>query len=528
MAQKLLQTGPKGLKSERRWPWAKRGLTPLPKPGGKASGLDVDAAPLPDLEDARTAFAVQEQALLRAAQAVPRREGARAEGPPVLDARPERAELHATERQIVASFTESVNRVRETVHARVSDATTKILKLAAKMDAARGEEAGARARLEIANARAEHRDDLIAAEREVMAAERDVRVFRLRNGITREPALPRDQIISGAWLAVILVLEAVFNTPFFLMEGQSLVGASFEGLLVSGANIGLGLTAGIVGLRLAGHRYLFPWKIAGVATLVAAVAGAVSLNGLMAVRRITGAEGEHATALMGALSPVVLTVAFTAFASMGFLFAAYKGWQGFFEPYPGYGQAAKRLAKARRRVEDLRHDFHHAAREAIEKIQEDLEEEIDTDRDAVAAARMIATDAEEAEIKARDSVNELRARAQWLIRLYHETAADADGGDRAPPPPADLETMLAGEAPSAGRALDAVDKVERRLEQNERAYAEGLRDLRDALTNLENDLARSHMEAEAAARAQRAKEIEAEEARAQRAAGGGGAGQSSA
>ncbi len=420
-------------------------------------------------------------------------------------------DIDPAEAQVAAEYAENVNRVREKLHADVTNATARILKLGARLDTARAEEAGVRARLEIANARAEHRDDMIAAEREVMAAERDLRLFRVRNNLSREPSIPRDQVISGAWLAILLVLEAAFNTPFFLIEGQSFVGAVFEGLLVSGANIGLGLMAGMVGLRLSAHKRLFPWKLCGAVTFIGATTGAVSLALLMALRRIHASEPAQAGALVGDLSPIVLTVAFTAFAALGFMFAAYKGWQGFFEPYPGYGQSAKRLANARRRLEDLRHDFHVAARQAIQDVQQDLEDEIDADRDAVASARLINTEVDAAELAAKSSLTDLRQRADYLIKVYRETTAEVDGRP-GPLPLPDIDPMLQAENPTAERARKALEESERKLAQNETAYATGLAELRQVLLGLENDLAMSVTEAQAAARNQRKAEIDAEEA----------------
>lgn len=438
--------------------------------------------------------------------------------------------LDAAEAEVIAEFSEGVSRLRERLRQDVSASTTKMLQLVAKLDVARGDEAGVRAKLEIASARAEHRDDLIAAEREVMAAERDLRLFRLRNQLTREPAIPRDQLVSGAWLAVILVLEATFNTPFFLIEGQSLVGAAFEGLVVSAANVGLGLMAGMAGLRLAGHRQLFPWKLGGLGVFAGSVMGAVSLGLSMALRRLaphqpdTAGQAANTTAndlgvtndfavasdfgMTGDLSPLVLTVAFTAFSAMGFVFAAYKGWQGFFEPFPGYGQVAKRLSNARRRIEDLRHDFHATARQAIQDVQADLDEEIDADRDTIAKTRLHMAQVEEAEISARQSMEDLRNKAEMLITVYRQTAAEADGMD---PSAVDMSKLLKADQPTATRARAALDQAQAQLDANEKAYAQGLSELRQVLMNLERDLAMSEAEAHSAALRQRAAELEHED-----------------
>lgn len=426
------------------------------------------------------------------------------------------AGIDAAEAEVIAEFSDGVSRLRERLNDDVSGHTTKMLELVARLDAARPEEAGVRARLEIANARAEHRDDLISAEREVMAAERDLRLFRMRNELTREPAVPRDQVVSGAWLAVILVLEATFNTPFFLIEGQSFMGAAFEGLLVSAANVGLGLMAGMAGLRLASHREFFPWKAGGMAVFAGAVWGVVMLSWLMAMRRIAPADPEMAHAIAGDLSPMVLTVAFTAFSAMGFVFAAYKGWQGFFEPYPGYGQVAKRLWTARRRIEDLRHDFHANARQAINDVQADLDEEIDADRDAVTKARLIMAQVEASELRARQSMTDLRSKAEMLIRVYRDTrlaALDEYGAhdDGAQPAEVDIATLLKAEQPTAEGARRALGEARAQLEANEEAYATGLSELRQVLLHLERDLALSEAEAHSAALRQRAAELEHED-----------------
>ncbi len=439
------------------------GLAPAPSDGTAGAGGSGGVR----IEDIRDAWKVREQAFLRAVN----------DAPPIND-----GDYDAAERRIAAEFTEAVNRVRDTVRARITAAVADAAKLGSKLDAARGEEAGARGRFKLAAVRAEHRDDLVAAERTVLSAERDLRVFRAQHNLAREPHVPGDLVVSAAWLGAILLLETLFNAPFFFVEGQSLLGAAFEGLLIGGANVGLGLLAGMVGLRLASHRQLLPWKLGGLAVTAAAVVGAVSLNGLMAARRLSaGAED------LAGLSPEVLTVAFTTFAAIGFLFAAYKGWQGFFETYPGYGHIAKRLIRARRTLEDLRHDFNHGAMRAVEEVMEDLEDELDADRDTVTAIRTIASQAEEAEQQANDAVEELRGRARWLIRVYRETNAEVRGEARAGL--LDPDQALGAELPTADRARQALKRVEERLADNEKAYARGLKDLHDVMENLETDLA---------------------------------------
>lgn len=488
-----------------------RGRTPKMRPkkrdaqaqtlAGESRGMSSKSVGAPRIEDVRDAWKLREQAFLRAVNDTP-----------VL----EDGDYDAAERRIAAEFTEAVNRVRETLRVRVSAAVADATKLAVKLDPARSEEAGARGRFKLAAVRAEHRDDLVAAEREVLSAERDLRVFRSQNQLAREPHIPGDVIVSAAWLAAILLLETIFNAPFFFVEGQSIIGAAFEGLLVGGANVGLGLLAGMVGLRMASHRQWLPWKVAGFTLIVGAVAGAVSLNGMMAAKRLTsGAED------LAGLSPEVLAVAFTTFAAIGFIFAAYKGWQGFFETYPGYGHVAKRLERARRRLEDLRHDFNHGAMRAVEEVMEDLEDELDGDRDAVAAVRTAVAEAETAEQQAKDAAAELRSRARWLIRVYRETNAEARGEARSSL--MDPDQALEAELPSADRARDVLRDVEERLTENERAYARGLRDLHDLMENLESDLQAFAFQAKTTAQTQRAAEGGAEapkDARDKRGAGG--------
>ncbi len=455
--------------------------------GGPDGGRSRDGAPM-RIEDVRDAWKVREQAFLRAVN----------DAPLIED-----GDLDAAERRIAAEYTEAVNRVRDTLRARITHAASEAGKLAAKLDQARSEEAGARGRFKLAAVRAEHRDDLVAAEREVLSAERDLRVFRAQNQLAREPHPPGDQVVSAAWLAAILLLETIFNAPFFFVEGQGLLAATFEGLLVGGANVGLGLLAGMAGLRLAAHRQILPWKLGGAVILAGAVTGAVGLNVAMAAGRL-GSSAEE----MAGLSPLVLTIAFTTFAAIGFVFAAYKGWQGFFESYPGYGHVAKRLVRARRRLEDMRHDFNHGAMQAVEEVMEDLEDELDADRDAVTAVRTAVAQAEDAEHQARDAVEELRSRARWLIRLYRETNTEARGAARGGL--LDPDEALPAELPNADRARAVLKIVEDRLAENEKAYAGGLRELHDVMETLEGDLQAFAFQAKTTAQTQRTAEGGAE------------------
>ncbi len=428
------------------------------------------------LDDVRRDWSMREQAWLKAMNDAPAHGGNGGD---------------AVEARVAAEYAEAANRVRETVQMRVNAALAEIARLRATLDAAPPDEAEARGRFQLGVARAEHEDDLIAAEREVIAAARDQRVFRARHQLAREPQLPQDKLISAAWLALVLVLEAAFNTPFFYVGGQSLIGSVFEGLLVAGANVALGFLAGVFGLRGLAHRFVSPWRILGLGVLLSALAAALGLNGLMAMRRMTAAEhsvgsGDAAAELLASLDPLVLTLAFSTFAAIGFLFAAYKGWQGFFEPYPGYGHVARRLERARRRLEDIRQDFQEAAVASMQEVKEDLEDELDDDRDAAAAMRRVAAEAEEAELQAVSALEELKSRARWLITRYREAAAQITGE---PAAIGDPDPVFEAPPPSAQRVRDALADAEARLEANEAAYARGLADLSALMSRFDEEMA---------------------------------------
>lgn len=443
------------------------------KARGRGSAVTVTRAPDALLDDVRRAWRSDEEGFL-AAMIAP--DGAGGLEP----------------RRVAVKFAEAVARVREELFARLNAALADIARERAKLEPAEAGEAEARARFGLGTARAEHEDDLLAAERDLAAAARDYRLFRARHRLAREPQLPVDQLVSAAWLALVLALEALFNAPFFYVEGQSLVGSAFEGALVAAANVGLGFVAGAAGLRFLLHRELAPWRLFGVAAAALAVTTAAGLHALMGARRLAaadaGGEGsDAAAALLASLNPVVLTVAFSAFAAMGFLFSAYKGWQGFFEPYPGYGLVAKRLNAARARVEDVRHDYQQAALKALDEVKRDLDEELDADRDAAAAIRAAAARAEEAALAAADAVAELKARARWLLRQYRE----AYGVVRGERPPAELgdDFDLEAALPSADGVAKALSEAEARLSANEAAYAEGLRGLEGLMAAIDQTMA---------------------------------------
>ncbi len=427
------------------------------------------------IDDVRKDWGVRERAWLKAMNSGPSGD---------------RSDAHAAERRVAAEFAEAANRVREALFARVNAAAGELARRKADLDRARADEAEERGRFQLAVARSEHLDDLVAAEREAIAAARDQRLFRARHRIAREPQPPRDQIVSAALLAAILMIEAAFNTPFFYVEGNSLAGSAFEGLLVSGANIALGFLAGVLGLRFIGHREFAPWRLIGLVVFALTALAALGLNWMMAARRMADAaamdDGDAVAALMASLNPVVLTVAFSTFAAAGFLFAAYKGWQGFFEPYPGYGYVARNLQNARRKLEDVRHDFHQSAVKALEEVKEDLEDELDEDRDAVAAMRTAAAAVDEAEMQARDALSELKARARWLIRLYREAIAEVSG--ERPGGAFDVDAELDAEPPSVAHVRAALAEAEARLEENESAYARGLAALSALMARFDDEM----------------------------------------
>ena len=248
------------------------------------------------------------------------------------------------------------------------------------------------------------REKAAVAWKEVVKAGKERKQFRGENLLTREARYHDVLFGVGCGVATGAVLTGVDASMFASVTRWGLVGGAMNAMALAAPTIIMGLGCG-VGLRAMLH--VRPWVrrigAAAVALLGTGMAGWCWYVGtLRAVAEEAARRGEELSVLnVGVWSvmwsdPAKVFEAWQAVVLMvlqlaGGIIAAWDGYQGFDDPYPGYG----RVDRAYRKALDMARGVKAAFVEAVSELTESAVFEIERrrrefDRRAKEALRIIA------------------------------------------------------------------------------------------------------------------------------------------
>lgn len=343
--------------------------------------------------------------------------------------------------------------------------------------------------------RLEH--DWSAAARAAAQADQELSAFKRAHGLHRAASYPRSGLLQTGLLFAAALFEALFSAALFAEDDErGLLGGAITAIGLSGANVTLGFLAGFFGLRYLQHRRV-PIRVLGVAAFAALALLALMLNlfaadwrdqmAALSGRQIDlGADASfHLWSLLQLDSPQAIIL--LMLGGGVWVFAAYKGYGSFDDPYPDYGK----MDRARRNAHEALSDINAEGRRAMEPP-------IDAAKAAL-SARLQSMRAEfEAMNKAYDaaalSMQTLDGRARALddaaagaIHAYRQENIAA----RTAPAPA----YFGAPPPSAGPALDAlaecaamIDDARARLNDAQARSAQAMEDLVNDLNALSRKL----------------------------------------
>ena len=211
-------------------------------------------------------------------------------------------------------------------------------------------------------------------ERERDEASAAYRAFKSNHKLTRDAARD-DRITQLTWAAVVIVIESMVNSYFYMpISDLGLLGGFFTALFVSVVNVAFAFVGGALGLRFIGH--IEPSKkLGGVTALLICLLICALVVALSALFRghvdDLNARGLDTTTLMESawkaavesLSALDVWALFSSLNSFLLMFVGtlcavvgfWKGW-AYDDPYPGFGAA-------HRHKEQTQHDYDDALEE---------------------------------------------------------------------------------------------------------------------------------------------------------------------
>ena len=265
------------------------------------------------------------------------------------------------------------------------------------------------------------------------ARDREFAEFRDRHRLRRPPRQPTSRVHTFVLAAFFIAIEALFNASFFMgATDEGLLGGVVVAAVCSLLNITLGLLSGWFPWRWMRHRNI-GIKLFGFLTVIAACAGGLFLNVLVAHYRDVAAATSEAPDLTAVFTSVIIHPAelhsiqswLLLVLGVGFAaFAMFKGY-GLDDPYPGYGAMDRRRATARDDYEASRQELIEEAAEIKDTFADELRVKIETLRaSSTQREQVLATRARSlAEFDAHEA--HLADASRLLLAIYRRANEEA-------------------------------------------------------------------------------------------------------
>lgn len=205
-------------------------------------------------------------------------------------------------------------------------------------------------------------DEISIDRRNLDEAEEEFEGFRKHHRLIRGSRAPDGHFIHIGAILLIILMDSIINGYFLSSRDEyGLLGGVLQAIIVAGANVALGMFAGRLAIPNIAHRSTTR-RIGGLVLLTILLALIVGLNLSFAHYRdvfTSGAPNPEQLALTEVTTtPLVLhDVKSWWLAGIGILFACVSLIDGFKwdDPYPGYGEVARRRDLRREEYHDRKH-----------------------------------------------------------------------------------------------------------------------------------------------------------------------------
>jgi hypothetical protein len=230
-------------------------------------------------------------------------------------------------------------------------------------------------------------DEISLDRKDLDEVEEEFENFRVSNKLTRGCRSPVGHITLTGIVLLVLLLDTAANGYLLSSRDEfGLLGGIIQAILVAGMNVSLGFFAGRIALPNIIHRSIWR-RIGGIATFIIILGLILMLNLSFAHYRdlsVLGVPNPEQKALSQFLeTPLVLhDVKSWWLGCMGVFFAFVSLIDGFKwdDPYPGYGELARRREAKRENYLDRKHywlesvkDRREQARAEVGEIRHDID-----------------------------------------------------------------------------------------------------------------------------------------------------------
>jgi hypothetical protein len=271
-------------------------------------------------------------------------------------------------------------------------------------------------------------------------AERDSKYrrngFIVANDLRREPEYPESNILHWALVIAAVAVESIANSYFFSKGSDlGLLGGALQALLISVANIGTALMAGVYVLRQLYHNSVSRIVAGGIGTSVYA---ALSLLFNLATAHYRAElELNPMKAIVNAVSRVMGDPfgignfdAWVLFV-IGIMFATFALIKGLTsdDRFPGYGKFDRNYKAARSAYEGGKRSLLEAVNEEIDKRSSDLDQIVRHARRNAREYRTLITRSENAVKEYDREANVIEKTCNALLREYRDVFRSVRDGN---------------------------------------------------------------------------------------------------
>jgi len=285
----------------------------------------------------------------------------------------------------------------------------------------------------------EHRKDLINARRIELERQRDLKLFRYENSLTRGAEYKESVVKVVAIIVVLFLFESIINGSLFSqVVSDGFIGGAILAGFISAINIVTGVAAGFYGWRYLGHKSPTMKYLIGLPVMLVCHGIALFWNVLIAhFREVSEALASNTDFNF---DPAVLTrdtlahmhtngfFGVASVQSLGLLFlglfihlySAKEGWDDLSDRYPDYKKKDLRVTIARENYEDALADVRDEGRDAIEAIEKLFKDNTTRTRTCYEITSEMLALAAQRKQEVRNSEDKWVADGNQLLKTYRE------------------------------------------------------------------------------------------------------------
>ena len=342
--------------------------------------------------------------------------------------------------------------------------------------------------IQIADIKDRARDELVTLCHNERESWRDLKLFKGKNSLARSAQypVPRPPMWVVAAVVSALVIESIMNGMIFMDASKSYaLGGVLQALMLSIVNVALGYFAlGFGAARYTGHAEKWKRQLGWSAAAAFMLLGILWNLYVAYLREIAQQQSDSGQSFLPRIVGTIIdamsqlpqnwfhlqhwqAIVLFMVGLLIFFVLAIEGYHGWDDVYPGYGKSDRIHKNARQDYETAVGDLKTAISNALAAMSTTVAGKVAADERAVEEASEIASEAEQAELEARDSAEDLSRACLEALNEYREANAYV----RTTPAPAYFKVIptLEAELPKNSQIALRLADARSALEANRKA-----------------------------------------------------------